>query len=288
VTVGELTLARVRRWRKKLLDSGISPITTAKAYRFLRAVMNTAVDDGLIKRSPCRIKGAGSEDSPERPVLSVAQVYALADAVGLRYRPLILLAAFSSLRWGELAALRPEDIDLDACTVRVTRQLNKPGAVPLFGPPKSRAGRRVVDFADLIVPDLRQHLRAVPAGALAFTSPEGTALSNTNFRRRVWGPAVAAVGLEGVHIHDLRHTGNQFTANAGANPRELMARMGHDSPRAALIYMHSSDKRQRTLADAVAKAARAELAKSKKGKAPKPSGTRVARRQGDTSENESR
>jgi integrase len=75
--------------------------------------MNTAVDDGLIKRNPCRIKGAGSEDSPERPVLSVSQVYALADAVGLRYRALILLAAFSSLRWSELAALRPEDIDPD-------------------------------------------------------------------------------------------------------------------------------------------------------------------------------
>jgi integrase len=284
VTVGELTLARVRRWRKQLLDSGTGRVATAKAYRFLRAVMNTAVDDGLIKRNPCRIKGAGSEDSPERPVLSVAQVYALADAVGLRYRALILLAAFSSLRWGELAALRSEDIDPDGCTVRVTRQLNKAGAVPVFGPPKSRAGRRVVDFADLIVPDLRQHLRAVPAGALAFTSPEGAALSNTNFRRRVWVPALAAVGLEGVHIHDLRHTGNQFTANAGANPRELMARMGHDSPRAALIYMHSSDRRQRALADAVAKAARAELAQSKKATKPGRSGTRMARRQDDTSE----
>ena len=56
VTVGELTLARVRRWRKKLLDSGTGPAATAKAYRFLRAVMNTAVDDGLIKRNPCRVK----------------------------------------------------------------------------------------------------------------------------------------------------------------------------------------------------------------------------------------
>ena len=245
--------------------------------------MNTAVDDGLIKRNPCRIKGAGSEHPPERPVLSVAQVYALADAVGLRYRALILLAAFSSLRWGELVALRPEDIDLDACTVRVTRQLNKPGAVPVFGPPKSRAGRRVVEFADLIVPDLRQHLGSLPSGAqLAFTSAEGTALSNTNFRRRIWGPALAAVGLEGIHIHDLRHTGNQFTANAGANPRELMARMGHDSPRAALIYMHSSDQRQRALADAVGKAARAELAQSKRAAKPSRSGTRMARRKGDT------
>jgi integrase len=286
VTVTDLdnAVGQVRRWRKKLLDSGTSPITTAKAYRFLRAVMNTAVDDGLIKRTPCRIRGAGSENSPERPVLSVEQVYALADAVGLRYRALILLAAFSSLRWSELAALTPSDINLDACTVRVTRQLNKSGAVPVFGPPKSRAGRRVVNFAGLIAPDLRRHLRAVPPGTLVFTSPEGMALSNTNFRRRVWLPALAAVGLEGVHIHDLRHTGNQFTADAGANTKELMVRMGHDSERAALIYLHSSDKRQRTLADAVAKAARVQLAKSKKAK-PGQSGTRVARDRDDRSKN---
>jgi len=138
------------------------------------------------------------------------------------------------------------------------------------------------------VPDLREHLRAIPASTLAFTSPEGTALSNTNFRRRIWVPALAAVGLEGVHIHDLHHTGNQFTANAGANTRELMARMGHDSERAALIYLHSSDKRQRALADAVAKAARGELAQSKKAKKPGRSGTRMARSQGDTSKSDSR
>ena len=74
-------------------------------------------------------------------MLTVAQVYALADAVGLRYRALILLAAFTSLRWAELAALTPADIDLDACTVRVTRQLYYPrGGGYSFGPPKSRAG----------------------------------------------------------------------------------------------------------------------------------------------------
>ena len=158
VTVGSLTLARVRRWRKKLLDSGVSPVTTAKAYRLLRAIMNTAVDDGLIKRNPCRIKGGGNEESPERPVLSVAQVYALADAVGPAYRALILLATFASLRWAELAALRSEDIDLEACTVRVTRQLHYHQAGYSFGPPKSRAGRRVVAFPNLITPDLREHL----------------------------------------------------------------------------------------------------------------------------------
>jgi integrase len=275
VTVGEVTLARVRRWRKKLLDSGVSEVTAAKAYRLLRAVFNTALDDGLIRRNPCRIKGADRENSPERPVLTVGQVYALADAVGLRYRPLILLAAFTSLRWAELAALRPEDIDLDTRTVRVTRQLHYHQAGHSFGPPKSRAGVRVVDFPDLISSDLREHLAWLPkSAALAFATSTGSPLAHSNFRRRVWLPALAAVGLEGIHFHDLRHTGNQLTANAGANPKELMARMGHDSERAALIYLHSTSARQRTLADAVGEAARAELAKSK---APKLEGTRRAR-----------
>ena len=89
----------VRRWRKKLLDAQVSAVTVAKAYRLLKAIFNTAVDDGLIRRNPCRIKGAGQEKSPERPVLTVPQVYALADAVPDRYRALVLLTVFGSLRW---------------------------------------------------------------------------------------------------------------------------------------------------------------------------------------------
>ena len=282
ITVAQLKLATVRRWHKKLLDNGVTPVTTAKAYRLLRAIMNTAVEDGLIRRNPCRIKGAGSEDSPERPVLTVAQVYALADAIGPRYRALILLATFASLRWAELAALTPNDIDLDACTVRVTRQINyPPGGGHSFGPPKSRAGRRVVSFPDLIVPDLRAHLDGLGPAALVFPSPDGQPLRHSNFYRRAWMPATAATGLVDTHFHDLRHTGNQFIADAGANPRELMARMGHDSARAALIYLHSSAERQRALANEVGKNARAAL--SRPQDKPKRSGTRKARNQREAS-----
>src|SRR6185437_2780704 len=153
VTVAEVTLARVRRWRKKLLDSGTSEVTAAKAYRLLRAIFNTALDDGLIRRNPWRIKGADREVSPERPVLTVTQVYLLAQQIGPRYGALILLATFASLRWAELAALTKADIDLEACTVRVTRQIDYlPGGGHSFGPPKSKAGRRIVSFPDLIVP----------------------------------------------------------------------------------------------------------------------------------------
>jgi hypothetical protein len=135
-----------------------------------------------------------------------------------------------------------------------------------------------VDFPDLIVPDVPNHLDWLPPTAsLVFASSTGSPLSHSNFRNRVWLPTQAVVGLKGVHLHNLRHTGNQLTANAGANIKELMARMGHDSERAALIYLHSSAKRQRSLADAAGDAARAELAKSKMPKKVKPSGTRVPR-----------
>jgi integrase len=122
---------------------------------------------------------------------------------------------------------------------------------------------------------LREHLCWVPFPvSFVFSSSTGSPLSHSNFRRRVWLPALAAVGLQGVHFHDLRHTGNQLTADAGANLKELMARMGQDSERAALIYLHSSAARQRVLADEVGKMAAIALAKAKSAK---PSGTQRAR-----------
>ena len=139
-------------------------------------------------------------------------------------------------------------------------------------PPKSKAGRRVVDFADLIVPDLRTHLAAIDQDdALVFTSPDGTPLRHSNFYRRAWMPALKAVGRPGVRLHDLRHTGNQLSVDAGANLRELMQRMGHDSVRAALIYQHATAERQRAIADQMGKNAKTALGKAKR------SGTWMAR-----------
>lgn len=123
------------------------PVTVAKAYRLLHAIMATAADDGLIRRNPCRIKGAGQEDSAERPVVPTAGLVELLNTIPVRYRALLLLATFASLRFGEPAALRRCDIDLECCTVRVARSLVQMNDGKLFdAEPKSRAGRRVVAF----------------------------------------------------------------------------------------------------------------------------------------------
>jgi integrase len=66
-----------------------------------------------------------------------------------------------------------------------------------------------------------------------------------------------------IHFHDLRHTGNQLAANTGASLRELMDRMSHSSARAAMIYLHGSDERQRVIAESIDKVAAAELRRSR-------------------------
>jgi integrase len=281
----------VRRWRKKLLDDGVSTVTVAKAYRLLRAIFATAVDDGMLRRNSCRIREAGREKSAERPILAVAQVFTLAEAIGPRYQALALMGALTSLRWGELCALRRSDVDVQERTVRVERTLTElQGGALTFGPPKSEAGRRTVGVPELISPVLRWHLSCFTSTSeedLIFTGPTGAPLRRGNFRRRVWFPALKAAGLPSVHFHDLRHTGNNLTANAGASLRELMARIGHSSTRAALIYQHSTDERQREIADALDQLARREL-KRNKGKASgrstgERSGTQRARRRRNAS-----
>jgi integrase len=206
----------------------------------------------------------------------VPQVYVLAAATDERYRALVLLAAFSSLRWGELAALRRSDIDIQGLTARVSRQLNeRDGGGFTFGPPKSEAGHRIVEIPELITPELAAHVMtyARPGDeGLVFTSPGGGPLRHTNFRRRFWVPALAAAGLPAMHFHDLRHTGNMLAADAGANLRELMERMGQSTTRAAAVYLHGGKERQHAIADEVSRQAAERLGRAGK----KPSGTQRA------------
>jgi integrase len=124
-TIADIRDGHVRRWRRELLEVNVSPTSVAKSYRLLKAIMTTAVEDGIIRRNPCRIRGAAQDRSAERPVLTLSQVVALADSIHPRYRALILLAVFGSLRWGELAALRRCDIDIANGTVKIERSSNR-------------------------------------------------------------------------------------------------------------------------------------------------------------------
>ncbi|WP_269854139.1 tyrosine-type recombinase/integrase [Streptomyces sp. RPT161] len=252
--ISKITTPHVRQWRAALLDKGIGETTVVKAYQILRAIMNTAVDDGLIQRNPCRVKGAGAAKTAERPYLTVPEVYRLADKVPACFRVLVLLAAFTGLRFGELAALQRHDVDLERRTISVRRAQAETRAEGLvIKTPKSNAGIRSVAFPASLVEELTTHLDlyAEPGrNGLVFVGQRGGRLRRNNFRR-VWLPALRAAGLSDVHFHDLRHTGNTLAATGGATTRELMHRMGHSSVRAALIYQHLVNGRDHAIADHV-------------------------------------
>ncbi|MEJ3748471.1 site-specific integrase [Actinomycetes bacterium KLBMP 9797] len=254
LALGAIKPQTIRSWRKALLDGGTPEPQAVKAYTLLRAILNTAVkEDEIIRQNPCRIKGYDRYHTPERPVATVTQVYKLADAMPPRFSALITVAAFSGLRWGELAALRRHDVDLEAGTVRVPRKLAALRNRMEFGPPKSEAGNRSVTLPAAALDALRSHLKeyvGTGADALVFTGEKRALLRGGNFGRAVkWKETVKAVGLpEGFHFHDLRHTGNNLAASTGASTRDLMHRMGHASMRAALIYQHANSERDREIA----------------------------------------
>ncbi|MFF0266065.1 tyrosine-type recombinase/integrase [Kribbella sp. NPDC004536] len=249
--INEVKEKDVRGWYAGMLDTGAGRPSAAKAYRVLRAMLNTALDDGMIKRNPCRIKGAGDDKSPERPVLSIDEVLRVVDATPPRLRMMVLLATFTSLRIGELAALTRRNIDVSTGFVTVVENQAQLSNGELYlKDPKSAAGRRSVPVPDDLLDELKQHLAeyAEPGeDGRVFVGPKGGKIRRQNFRK-IWIKALSKAKVRQVHFHDLRHTGNQFAADDGASLRELMERMGHSSPRAAMRYLHVSKGRSREIA----------------------------------------
>jgi integrase len=201
--------------------------------------------------------GGGDEQPAERSVLTVAQVFELADRMkDRRFRALVLLATFASLRWGEAVALRRCDIDLVVRSVSIRRQYIETTSQFVIGPAKSRAGTRIVGIPKTITPALQEHFDSyvgTEATSLVFTGPRGGVLRRGNFRRGSgWAKAVAALGVPGLHFHDLRHTGNMLAA-PGTSLADLKARMGHDSARAAMIFQHATAEADHAIADALDK-----------------------------------
>ncbi|WP_168214446.1 site-specific integrase [Amycolatopsis sp. BJA-103] len=260
VELGKLSTAIVRQWRADRLAAGVSESVTAKAYRLLRAILTTAVDeDKILQRNPCRVRGADKENPAERPIVTVPQVFDLAGQMPERFRALVLLAAFASLRWGEVSALRRCDVAEDGSWVRISRALVEvPGRGLIVGPPKSRAGVRTLIVPAAIRRDVVKHLNAFVKpdhDALLFTGERaGNPVRRPNFSQRTkWTEVVAKMGLKGLHFHDLRHAGNIWASKAGTSTKDLMARMGHDDMRAALIYQRATSDADERIADRLSK-----------------------------------
>ena len=190
-TFGNMQLARIRPseirvWVADLQQRGYAPATIAKAYQILSRTFRVAVADQLIPRSPCHEIKLPTVDSDERRFLTPTEVEDLADAIEDRYRVLVLTGAYSGLRFGELAALRTDDLDLDRRTLRVDEQLSRQGSGTMVsGPLKSKKAYRTIGIPPFLAQELTDHLAAYPSESdLIFSHHNGGPLDYNRFRLR--------------------------------------------------------------------------------------------------------
>jgi integrase len=250
----DLDTAAVRRWYEKLADpaSGPGPLSAAKCYRLLRAILNSAVREGEIRSNPCTLVGAGDEHASARPSISLDDVLRISAAVPERWNAFVLVAAFGGLRIGELAALTRDHVDLQRGTVSVVASAAYlPGGRRHVGPPKSQAGVRVIALPAVARDSLRRHLEKYaeqePDG-LVFIGPRGAAVRETTFGTKVWRPTLRKLELSHLHFHDLRGFAATLAAVSGATTAELMYRLGHATPDLALRYQRATTERDAAIA----------------------------------------
>jgi len=181
--------------------------TQARAYRLLRAILTTAVEDGILQTNPCRIKGGGEYDVAERPTLSVSEIEALAEAIDAQYRTFVYFAAYTGLRLGEVAGLRRKHVDLQEGAIRVMQAEGRHTSSDHPATPKSKAGNRVVLLPPFLAQMLREHLlkqATIDSEAHVFVTRTGR---NVYFEApRAVRKAMNAIGRPDVATHDLRHT----------------------------------------------------------------------------------
>jgi integrase len=175
-----------------------------------------------------------------------------------RFALMVELASWCALRYGEITELRRGDIDLVAEQVHIQRGVVRvKGQGQLVDTPKSEAGERDVAIPPHLIPALEEHLAnhvAPGHDSLLFPADNGGHLQPSAFYRH-WYKARAKAGRPDLRFHDLRHSGAVLAAATGASLAELMARLGHTTPAAAMRYQHAAKGRDREIAALLSKLA---------------------------------
>jgi integrase len=248
----------IAQWVKELHDSGLRPATVRGSLVVMKMILKVAVESERLPKSPAAHLKA-PQVSPRKPqVLTHEQVFTLARAAG-EYETLILLLAYTGLRWGEATALKTLDIDLVEQVLHVDKAFSDVRGALLLGPTKTHQ-RRLVPLPRFLIPRLEDHLRDRPEGALVFTASGNTPLRLSNFRAKHFNPARRAARLPWVTPHALRHTAASLAIAAGADVKVVQAMLGHKT--AAMtrdVYADYFPSNRRSVADRLSDAAEAAV-----------------------------
>ena len=263
---GELALADVQHedittWLAELTAQGLSASRVRAAHVALSQMLKLAVRSGRLARNAAEYVPLPRVQRAEKRYLTHAEVDALADAAGA-YRAVVLFLAYTGVRYGELAALRVDRLDMLRRRAVIDLALAEVAGRIVYSTPKTHQSRSVPiprflvdEIAELVVgKDRHEHV---------FTRPDGQPLRLSWFRRAVFMPAVAAAGLDGLTPHGLRHTAASLAIASGADVKVVQTMLGHASATMTLdLYGHLYADRLDEVADAMDAARKANRADS--------------------------
>lgn len=245
-----LTPKRVRDWRADQLATG-KKTQTSRAYGLLNAIMTTAVGDRLVESNPCAVKGGGSTHTGRKVVPPTdGELDTILETITPKYRALVIVAAVGGLRYGEATALRAKDVTVErdeagavaAVRLNVERGVVRTAEGIVPGDTKSAAGVRKVGIFGEDAAIVADHVRGLIGDALLFPAADGVSFLAQSAFWKHWNAARKAASRGDMPFHALRHYAGTRYAQAGATPRETMARLGHSSMGAAMRYQHAGNR----------------------------------------------
>lgn len=250
--LGHLQLVAIRRHHVKTLilelKRKLAPRSAADVITVLSMVLNEAVEDRRIPFNPCRGVRVNTGGRPERPHATTGQVAAIAARMSRPIdRLLVITAAYTGMRWGELSGLDRANVDLGHGVIHVHPEvgaLHEVGGKLFLGPPKTADSVRAVDLPPFLTALLKR-LLARHAHPMVFPGARGGFQRRSNFNRRAWTPAVAGDPdrgvppvLAGMHFHDLRHTHKTWLIEDGIPEVVQARRLGHRLGGVRGVYSH--------------------------------------------------
>lgn len=217
--------ATVARWVNGPM-SRLAPSTVHKAAQVGSKIMRAAVLARKIPANPFDDVPLPKIEEEEMRFMTPAEIRRLTIAFDRRYKEFVPVAVASGLRAGELFGLRVGRVQ--GATLDVAEIVTDVGELH-FGPPKTRAGRRRVTLPPSVADQLAARIEGRRSDEFVFEAPNGGPMRLSNFRDRFWHPAVERAKLDGLRIHDCRHTAVALWIAAGAQPIEVARRAGHSS-----------------------------------------------------------
>lgn len=254
VPINRITPAAIREWTTSMSAEGLSASRVRAAKDRLAQCLQMAVHDGLLVRNPAEgIKTPSVRSRPQRflEVVDVTRLVAAAEERQAGAGLVVETLAYVGLRWSELVALRRSRVEVLRRRIEVAEAATEIGGELSWGTPKGHEARTVT-MPTTVVDKLATHLGSVSPDGLVFTAPLGGPLRSSTWRRHVWAPAVEDSGIEGLRIHDLRHTAASLMISSGASIKAVQRQLGHASATMTLdLYGHLYDDDLDALAEAL-------------------------------------